>query len=985
MRRVAIGALLGGAVFGQPVIQDTPYPEAVALRRPYEGVWPSNQVPSAWSEIACSNVSTTVLAFNCDRDFNPCALTICEQKDRESITVLDPIGGTIFQTSLPSKDSLSSFVFYGNGNPFANGAAQALAADSTTIYSLNCDSSSSQPSCTFTPLASHSAGPVVNDFTAYVMGKNADTYAWITGTNGTQAVMIPGNGGSPYPVYSDPSSSYNAMAFSTTRNVIALGNDTKLVLLDASAPPAFPQIYSLWVTNITAGWGAPIDDVITTMAFDDNKCYPYNQAAVAANSNDDFDLSSISCVSGNGTLYIGNPTALNILYPDLTVIRIDGMGGLPYGNITSIAISSNGFSYTSPNNAVSRPIYIGTQNGLLIFDPYGTQDVKGQAYSQWVTPLGFGYGENVAAAGAEEEVEIAVVPRPVKKTRGGQKRKLRRGKLTAEEVATGAIIEHQPIWRYLHGPRWLPSSPDDKANSFVKARGVTVLPAIAAGSLHIPVGRNQELTLGSAGTADVAFVATSYGLTTLQMQAWKLSDKATVMEEQLPPHLYRGQQINDCNYPGFGQAKTCVWAPGANDGLWTSLLVAAESFRFAVTKDPAAAQTAWNTFLGMKSLGDVTGISGLIARGAVGPEYTPKPNPGHDGWVASNASGYEGWYWMCDASSDEVSGHEMAYGIVAQLVAPYINYTSANGNGNATAVAEAADTLLRLAVYIVSNNFTLVDYTGKPTTWGHWEPALINDGRTWSDGRGINSMQILGLITAALRFADPASNEYALLLNGLQYLAVDNKYALNLLNLRIDAPCDVNYSDDELENFASLAFLFNWRGANATSPAASQLVSYIHSMAVKSLQRSFSTGVYRSRSDLWSLIYLYAMGQGPQGSSSSSPSSSPLRGGLSPSATLGVSQDVVWNMRTWAPELTDWPMDNSQRQDIIRGPNADRFGTPDEGTVVLPMNERSQGRWNGDPFGTLSNGNGGNGYSEADPGVFLMPYWMSRWIGVLSG
>ena len=39
----------------------------------------------------------------------------------------------------------------------------------------------------------------------------------------------------------------------------------------------------------------------------------------------------------------------------------------------------------------------------------------------------------------------------------------------------------------------------------------------------------------------------------------------------------------------------------------------------------------------------------------------------------------------------------------------------------------------------------------------------------------------------------------------------------------------------------------------------------------------------------------------------------------------------------------------------------------------------AQGRWNGDPYDM----NGGDGCSEMDPGVFLLPYWLARYFGLI--
>jgi hypothetical protein len=47
---------------------------------------------------------------------------------------------------------------------------------------------------------------------------------------------------------------------------------------------------------------------------------------------------------------------------------------------------------------------------------------------------------------------------------------------------------------------------------------------------------------------------------------------------------------------------------------------------------------------------------------------------------------------------------------------------------------------------------------------------------------------------------------------------------------------------------------------------------------------------------------------------------------------------------------------------------------------VLPANERTQGRWNGDPFDL----DGGDGMNEDDPGAFILSFWAARDAGLLD-
>lgn len=84
-----------------------------------------------------------------------------------------------------------------------------------------------------------------------------------------------------------------------------------------------------------------------------------------------------------------------------------------------------------------------------------------------------------------------------------------------------------------------------------------------------------------------------------------------------------------------------------------------------------------------------------------------------------------------------------------------------------------------IATYITDHGFTLVDVTGRPTTWGHWDPATLNGNRTWSDERGVNSLQMLSFLAetfAATPGGDTRlSSAYAALCNAT------NQYGANLV------------------------------------------------------------------------------------------------------------------------------------------------------------------------------------------------------------
>lgn len=67
-----------------------------------------------------------------------------------------------------------------------------------------------------------------------------------------------------------------------------------------------------------------------------------------------------------------------------------------------------------------------------------------------------------------------------------------------------------------------------------------------------------------------------------------------------PPGL-----VADCSLTDFIPS-SCVPHTTDNDGLWTSIALAAEAFRYQVTGDEEAKENAWSLFLGMQFLNNVS-------------------------------------------------------------------------------------------------------------------------------------------------------------------------------------------------------------------------------------------------------------------------------------------------------------------------------------------------------------------------------------------
>jgi hypothetical protein len=123
----------------------------------------------------------------------------------------------------------------------------------------------------------------------------------------------------------------NKRAWNMPNIVIAGGTKDKLLFFD---PIRKVLLRWEWTTNTFTEQGGLVDDTITSLHF--------------ASFHDD-----------DGALLIGNPTCFNVMYTNGSFIRIDGDGGMPYGNITDITTTGT-------------TIWFGTTHGIVMYDGSNT-------------------------------------------------------------------------------------------------------------------------------------------------------------------------------------------------------------------------------------------------------------------------------------------------------------------------------------------------------------------------------------------------------------------------------------------------------------------------------------------------------------------------------------------------------------------------------------------------------------------------------------
>jgi hypothetical protein len=192
-----------------------------------------------------------------------------------------------------------------------------------------------------------------------------------------------------------------------------------------------------------------------------------------------------------------------------------------------------------------------------------------------------------------------------------------------------------------------------------------------------------------------------------------------------------------------------------NHGLWSSLFVASQAFRYAVTKSPEALSVLRRSFGGTYHAMKITGVPGLFTREyrddtipgdecpAEGEEYAKPVERKGNRWVKLDADACT-WYWdpaanagagamvkddpahcvdpmyanMCwqrNCSKDESAGHNFAAAIIYRIV------------DDAEIKAMAAEVLGGLAGHLVKNAYRLVDYDGIPTRYGSYYAMSLDE------------------------------------------------------------------------------------------------------------------------------------------------------------------------------------------------------------------------------------------------------------------
>ncbi len=454
-----------------------------------------------------------------------------------------------------------------------------------------------------------------------------------------------------------------------------------------------------------------------------------------------------------------------------------------------------------------------------------------------------------------------------------------------------------------------------------------------------------KLAVSESGT--IAAV-TPRGISVITSQYMTLEEKAKHFDEFSVKYNTRNEGYHvDRALKKYGDLDS-GWLPNSdNDGLFTGLYCASQCFRYATTGEKEAKENAKKAVEAMIKLTEVTGKSGFTARAT---RYK-----GEENFATGNR---EEWHfckdnpdceWLGETSSDEMTGHYFAYGIYFDLVA------------DKKEKKKIAEVVREITDHIIENNFHLCDVDGVPTTWANWEPDLLNNDDRWYFEKGTNSLEILSFLKTTYHVTgDEKYNKV------FDMLISKHHYAMNCMQYKVE-DAHIAHIDDQLD-FTNIY----------------PLIVYTDSEAQKEIFKMGLTHHYEyeriERSPFFNIVY-----------------------GALTNRPCDI-ENAARSLSEMNLDLIVWPTYNSYRKDIEIDLAPTELGCAPQLKVPVEYSSRVLMNYDGNQFvcdsgveefvevnkknanraAALPSTDGANGMRTAMPYIYLLPYWMGRYYGLLG-
>ena len=453
-----------------------------------------------------------------------------------------------------------------------------------------------------------------------------------------------------------------------------------------------------------------------------------------------------------------------------------------------------------------------------------------------------------------------------------------------------------------------------------------------------------KITVSDKGT--IAAV-TPAGISVITTKVMTLAEKAAHYDAMAVKYFTRneGYQVTR-ELRKYGDLES-GWLPNSdNDGLFTGLYCASQCFRYAVTGSEEAKANAKRAVEAMIKLTEVTGKKGFTARAT---RYSNEENfmtGNREEWhICENNPDCE---WLGETSSDEMTGHYYAYGIYFDLVAD---------KKEKKRIAEVVKTITD---HILENNFHLCDVDGVPTTWANWEPDLLNNDDRWYYERGTNSLEILSFLKTTYHVT--GEEKYNEVYN---MLIRKHHYAMNCMQYKCEDG-HLAHIDDQLD-FTNIYPLIVYTENEAHNEIFK--MGLTHHFDYEKIERS----------PMFNITY---------GALTNNPCD---------------IENAAKSLSEMNLDLIRWPVYNSYRKDIVWDTEQETMGAPAQLKYPVEYSSRVLVHYDGNQCvcdagceefvnvndkivnrtSTLPSSNA-SGMSASMPYIYLLPYWMGRYYGLLG-
>nr|WP_229216517.1 hypothetical protein [Dyadobacter sp. 3J3] len=440
----------------------------------------------------------------------------------------------------------------------------------------------------------------------------------------------------------------------------------------------------------------------------------------------------------------------------------------------------------------------------------------------------------------------------------------------------------------------------------------------------------------SEGPEHSVLILTTTGLGQIAFKEMTLQDKAIYFEEQVRLRHIRNGFNASLDGMEKGNLSTGYMSDSDNDGLWTTMYLGGEIFRYAATKDSVALQNCRESLDAIERLYTVNPVPGFPSRSFERSGHKENLSDS-DRWQPSPE---KEWTWKSTTSSDEIIGHVFAFGAIAELI------------DDEPMKKKAVMLLDTVMSHIVKNDMYLIDFDGKPTMWGKWNPKYVNSFPTNVGDRKLNSSNIVAMLQTAYYFtkkekykakAFELMNKYGYYENMMRPMSEIGKAPADADEHAKHMSDGWNHSDDEMY-FIGYWGLYRYPFNDTLKTAyKKQILDHWQ------VERPEKDGA-------WNIF----------------------------TALTGTDEfdlkEAVWYLQEYPMDMINWSIKNSHRKDIeLMEPNFRKQTTRE----VLPPDEKPVKRHNSNTFDLDRNGMGGTSEESAGD-IWLLPYWMGRYLGVIS-